>query len=143
MSQPHTIEITHVWRPPLALTIREQSRVRFYATAYSEEPEGAGWAQGTNGRYWRLEVPPSVYQALQMGEDCAVLWQGEECLGALDWKAREEEPNATAYQVDPAHPSGHVSAYEGDVTRASDGKPVLLGRIDADPDAEWWLVVSD
>ncbi len=143
MSQPESIEITHVWRPPLALSILEQYRVRFYATAYSEEAKGPGWALSPSGRHWRLEVPPAVYQALQAGEACAVLWHGEECLGAVDWQTREEEPNATAYQINPAHPNGHVMEYEGDVTRASDGKPALLGRVDADPVAEWWLVVLD
>ena len=143
MSQSDNIEITHVWRPPLTLTILEQYRVRFYSTAYSDDATSPGWAQSPDGRYWRLEVPPAVYQALQMGDACAVLWHGEECLGAMDWESSEEGPSATAYHVDPAHPTGHVMAYERDVTRASDEKPALLGRIDADPDPEWWLVVLD
>jgi hypothetical protein len=143
MSQPQTIEITHGGCPALTLIIVEQYRIGFYATTFSDKADGSGWAQSPNGRYWRLDVPPSVYHALSVGDACGVLWRGEECLGALDWDAREQEPNATAYQVDPRSASGQIAAYAGDDIRAADGKPALLGRIEADPDDEWWLIVPD
>jgi len=143
MSQSQTIAITQGRRPPLLLNILEQFRVRFYATVHSEVAEGAGWAQATSGRYWRLDVPPAVYQALMVGDTCAVLWHGEEGLGAVDWHGHGETPNATAYQLDPTLPGGHVMEYEGNVTCTGDQRPALMGRVDADPDAEWWLIVPD
>lgn len=144
MSQPQTIEIAHGGRPPVTRMVLEQFRVRFYATTYSDKAVGRGWAQSSSGRYWRLDVPPAVYQALTRGNACAVLWHGDECLGAVDWEGHEDEPpNATAYQLAPLDSGGHLTDWEGDVTRAGDGKPALLGRIDMDPDPEWWLVVPD
>jgi len=143
MSQPQTIEITPVGQSPMTLAIVEEYRVRFYATTFSDKADGSGWGQSPHGRYWRLDVPPSVYHALSVGDACGVLWRGEECLGALDWDAREQEPNATAYQVDPLSASGQIAAYAGDDIRAADGKPAMLGRVEADPDDEWWLIVPD
>ena len=144
MNQPQTIEVARAGGPPLTLPILEQFRVRFYATTYSQKAEGRGWAQSPSGRYWRLDVPPQVYQALIKGDGCAVLWQGEECLAAVDWQGHEEEPpNATAYHLDPAGASEPVTGYEGEVTCVADRKRALFGRIDMDPDPEWWLAVPD
>jgi hypothetical protein len=143
MSQGQIIDISHIWRPPITLTVIEDYRVRFYATTFTDTPEGPGWAQAPDGRHWRLDVPPSVYHALTVGDACGVLWRGEDLLGALDWDAREQEPNATAYRVDPEVAGGHVKDYEGDVTCTGDGRPALLGRVDVDPGEEWWLVVVD
>jgi hypothetical protein len=143
MSAPQTITISHAGQPPLTLTILEDARLRFYRTVFSDRPDGSGWAQTPAGRYWRLDVPPSVYHALTVGDACGVLWQDEEILGAMDWDAREQEPNATAYHIDPEIAGGHITELEGQVTCTSNGKPALLGRVDADPDDEWWLVVLD
>jgi hypothetical protein len=84
-----------------------------------------------------------VYHALTAGDACGVLWRGEALLGALDWEAREQDPNATAYQIDPEIAGGHISGLEGEVTCTATGKRALLGRVEADPDDEWWLVVVD
>jgi len=144
MNEPQTIEVARTGGAPRTFNILEQFRVRFYATTYSQKAEGRGWAQSASGRYWRLDVPPPVYQALIRGDACAVLWQGDECLGALDWQGHEEEPpNATAYQLNLAGVAQPVNAYEGEVTCTADRKRALLGRIDMDPDPEWWLVVPD
>jgi hypothetical protein len=143
MSAPQTIDISQAGRPSLTLRVLQEARVRFYATVFSDRPDGAGWAQTPEGRYWRLDVPPSVYHALTVGDACGVLWHGEALLGALDWDAREQEPNATAYRIDPEVAGGHITALEGEVTCASHGKPALLGRVEADPDDEWWLIVRD
>jgi hypothetical protein len=62
---------------------------------------------------------------------------------SADWDARAQEPNATAYQVDPGSASGQIGAYAGDDIRAADGKSAMLGRVEADPDDEWWLIVPD
>ena len=107
------------------------------------QADGPGWAQFPDGRYWRLDVPPSVYHALTAGDACGVLWRGTAILGALDWEAREQDPNAAAYRVDPEVAGAHISALEGEVTSTATGKPALLGRVEADPDDEWWLVVVD
>ena len=142
MSQPQSIEITRGGRPPLRLSVLEEFRVRFYLTTYSDSAGGRGWAQSASGRYWRLDVPPPVYQALTRGEACAVLWHGAEGLGAVDWEGHEEEPpNATAYQLDWTGVSEVGMEYEGNVTLGD--KPALLGRIDMDPSPEWWLIVPD
>jgi hypothetical protein len=143
MSTSQTIGITQAGRPSLTLAILEEYRIRFYATIFSDEAGGAGWAATHDGRYWRLDVPPSVYHALTAGDACGVLWRGEELLGALDWDAREQDPNATAYQIDPEVAGGHISALEGEVTCTATGKSALLGRVEADPSDEWWLVVMD
>jgi hypothetical protein len=143
MSTPQTIAISRAAQPPLTLTILEDYRIRFYATVFSAEADGPGWAQAPDGRYWRLDVPPSVYHALTAGDACGVLWRGEELLGALDWDAREQDPNATAYQIDPEVAGGHITAYEGEVICTATGKAALLGRVEADPSDEWWLVVVD
>jgi hypothetical protein len=143
MSAPQTIDITQAGRPPLTLRVIEDYRIRFYAITISDTADGPGWAQDPDGRYWRLDVPPSVYHALSVGDACGVLWRGENLLGALDWEAREQDPNATAYQIDPEIAGGHISALEGEVTCTSTSKPALLGRVEADPDDEWWLVVMD
>jgi hypothetical protein len=143
MNTPQTINISQAERPPLTLTVLEESRIRFYATAFSDEADGPGWAQAPDGRYWRLDVPPSVYHALTVGDACGVLWHGEELLGALDWEAREQDPNATAYQIDPEVAGGHITAYEGEVICTDTKKRALLGRVEADPNDEWWLVVPD
>ena len=143
MSPPQTIEIIPVGRRSLTLTVVEEYRVRFYATTFSNEPDGSGWAQAPDGRYWRLQVPPAVYHALTVGDACGVLWQRETCLGAIDWDAREQEPNATAYQVEPLVADGHVQAYAGDVTCSRGGEPALLGCVEVDAGEEWWLVVLD
>jgi hypothetical protein len=143
MSEPQTIDITQAGRPSLTLTVLEESRVRFYATTYSDEADGPGWAQAHDGRYWRLDVPPSVYHALTAGDACGVLWRGENLLGALDWEAREQDPNATAYRVDPEVAGGHITRLEGEVTCTATGQSALLGRVEADPSDEWWLVVVD
>ncbi len=143
MSQPQTIDIAPVGWPPLTLTVVEDYRVRFYTTAFSDESDGSGWAQAPDGRYWRLQVPPAVYHALTVGDACGVLWHAEACLGAIDWDAREQEPNATAYQVEALVAGVHIKAYAGDVTCSRDSKRALLGRVDVDPGEEWWLVVLD
>ncbi len=143
MSAPQTINISRPGQPPLTLTVLEENRLRFYTTAFSDKPDGPGWAQTPEGRYWRLDVPPSVYHALTVGDACGVLWHGEELLGAMDWEAREQEPNATAYRIDPEIAGGHITALEGEVMCVSNGKPALLGRVDVDPDEEWWLIVPD
>jgi hypothetical protein len=143
MSISQTIGITQAGKPPLTLTILEEYRLRFYATVFSDTADGAGWAQTPDGRYWRLDVPPSVYHALTAGDSCGVLWLGEELLGALDWDAREQDPNATAYQIDPDVAGGHVTAYAGEVVCTGTNKRALLGRVEADPSDEWWLVVMD
>ncbi|HSF33509.1 MAG TPA: hypothetical protein VLK82_23950 [Candidatus Tectomicrobia bacterium] len=144
MSTPQTIGITQAGRRSLTLTILEEARIRFYATVFSATTDDApGWAKTPDGRYWRLDVPPSVYHALTAGDACGVLWRGEDLLGALDWDAREQEPNATAYQVDPELAGGHITELEGEVTCTATGKRALLGRVEADPDNEWWLVVVD
>jgi hypothetical protein len=143
MSTAQTIDISQAEWPPLTLTVLEEYRIRFYATVFSDNPDGDGWAQTPEGRYWRLDVPPSVYHALSAGDACGVLWRGEELLGALDWDAREQEPNATAYHIDPEVAGGHITAYEGGVICTATGKPALLGRVEADPSDEWWLVVVD
>ena len=143
MNPPQTIGISQVGGPSLMLTVLEESRIRFYATVVSDQADGPGWAQSPDGRYWRLDVPPSVYHALTAGDACGVLWRGNAILGALDWEAREQDPNATAYRVDPEVAGGHITALEGEVTSTATGKPVLLGRVEADPDDEWWLVVVD
>jgi hypothetical protein len=143
MSEPQSISITQAGRPSLTLTVLSENRLRFYATVFSDSPDGHGWAQAPDGRYWRLDVPPSVYHALTAGDACGVLWRGEELLGALDWESREQDPNATAYQIDPEVAGGHISGLEGEVTCTATGKPALLGRVEADPDDEWWLVVVD
>jgi hypothetical protein len=143
MSEPQSISITQAGRPSLTLTVLSENRLRFYATVFSDSPDGSGWAQAPDGRYWRLDVPPSVYHALTAGDACGVLWRGEELLGALDWEFREQDPNATAYQIDPEVAGGHISGLEGEVTCTATGKPALLGRVEADPDDEWWLVVVD
>jgi hypothetical protein len=143
MNAPQTIDITQSGRPPITVTVLEQCRLRFYATQFSDKADGPGWAQSPSGRYWRLDVPPSVYHALTVGDACGVLWRGEEILGALDWDAREQEPNATAYQINTPTNGRDIKAYEGNVICVADGKPALLGRIEADPGDEWWLVVPD
>jgi hypothetical protein len=143
MNQGQTIDINHVWRPPITVTVIEDFRVRFYATTFTDTPDGPGWAPAPDGRHWRLDVPPSVYQALTVGDACGVLWRGEDLLGAMDWEAREQDPNATAYRIDPELPGGHVKDYEGDITCAADGRSALLGRVDVDPGEEWWLVIVD
>ena len=89
MSEPQTIDITQAGRRPLPLTTLEDFRIRFYATTYGDEADGPGWAQAPDGRYWRLDVPPSVYHALTAGDACGVLWRGQDVLGALDWEARQ------------------------------------------------------
>jgi hypothetical protein len=138
-----TIDIAQAGRPPLTLAVRDRSRVRFYPTAFSERAAGPGWAPSPSGRYWRLEVPPSVYHALSVGDACGVLWQGEEILGAVDWDAREQPPNALAYQIEAPDDGVDLNAYAGHVVCVADGKPALLGRIEVDPEDEWWLVVPD
>jgi hypothetical protein len=143
MSAPQSIDITQAGRPPLTLRVIEDYRIRFYAITVSDTADGPGWAQASDGRYWRLDVPPSIYHALSVGDACGVLWRGEDLLGALDWEAREQDPNATAYQIDPEIAGGHISGLEGEVTCTSTGKRALLGRVEADPDDEWWLVVAD
>ena len=143
MSEPQSISITQAGRPALTLTVLAENRLRFYATVFSDSPDGPGWAQAPSGRYWRLDVPPSVYHALTAGDACGVLWRGEELLGALDWEAREQDPNATAYQIDPEITGGLISGLEGEVTCTATGKPAFLGRVEAEPDDEWWLVVVD
>jgi hypothetical protein len=143
MSAPQSINISQAGQSPLTLMVLEEHRLRFYVTESSDTADGPGWAQSPDGRYWRLDVPPSVYHALTVGDACGVLWHGEDILGALDWDAREQEPNATAYRVDPEVAGGHLTALEGEVTCTSNGKSALLGRVDADPDLEWWLVVRD
>jgi hypothetical protein len=144
MSTPQTIGITQAGRRSLTLTTLEEARIRFYATVFSDTTDdGPSWAKTPDGRYWRLDVPPSVYHALTAGDACGVLWRGEDLLGALDWDAREQEPNATAYQVDPELAGGHITELEGEVTFTATGKRALLGRVEADPDDEWWLVVVD
>jgi hypothetical protein len=143
MSAPQTIGITQAGRPPLTLRVIEDYRIRFYAITVSDTADGPGWAQASDGRYWRLDVPPSIYHALSVGDACGVLWRGEDLLGALDWEAREQDPNATAYQIDPEIAGGHISGLEGEVTCTATGKRALLGRVEADPDDEWWLVVAD
>jgi len=143
MSEPQSISITQAGRPALTLTVLSEHRLRFYATVFSDSADGPGWAQAPDGRYWRLDVPPSVYHALTAGDACGVLWRGEELLGALDWEAREQDPNATAYQIDLEIAGGHISGLEGEVTCTATGKTALLGRVEADPDDEWWLVVVD
>jgi hypothetical protein len=143
MDVPQSIGIAQGGRPPLTLTVLEEFRVRFYATVVSDQADGPGWAQSADGRYWRLDVPPSVYHALTAGDACGVLWRETAVLGALDWEAREQDPNATAYRVDPEVAGGHITALEGEVTSTATGKPALLGRVEADPDDEWWLVVID
>jgi|ERR671923_191525 hypothetical protein len=143
MSAPQTIDISQAGRPSLTLTVLEEYRIRFYATVFSDTPDGAGWAQTPEGRYWRLDVPPSIYHALTVGDACGVLWRGEELLGALDWDAREQEPNATAYQIDAEVAGGHITALAGEVTCTATGKRAFLGRVEADPSDEWWLVVPD
>lgn len=143
MNAPQTIDIRQSGRAPITITVLDQCRLRFYATQFSDIADGPGWAQSPNGRYWRLDVPPSVYHALTVGDACGVLWQGEEILGALDWDAREQEPNATAYQIKAPTNGRDIKAYEGSVVCVASGKPALLGRIEADPDDEWWLVVPD
>ena len=143
MSASQTIGITQAGRSSVTLTVLEEYRIRFYATVVSDTADGPGWAQAPDGRYWRLDVPPSVYHALTVGDACGGLWRGENLLGALDWEAREQDPNATAYQIDPELAGGHISGLEGEVTCTATGKPALLGRVEADPDDEWWLVVVD
>jgi hypothetical protein len=143
MSAAQTIDISQAGGAPLTLTVLEDARVRFYSTVFADKPEGPDWAQSPQGRYWRLDVPPSVYHALTVGDACGVLWQGEEILGAMDWDAREQEPNASAYHIVPEVAGGHITGLEGKVTCSSNGKPGLLGRVDADPDDEWWLIVLD
>jgi hypothetical protein len=143
MSEPQSIGITQAGRPALTLTVLAENRLRFYVTVFSDTPDGSGWAQASDGRYWRLDVPPSVYHALTAGDACGVLWRGEDLLGALDWEAREQDPNATAYRIDPEIAGGHISGLEGEVTCTATGKAALLGRVEADPDDEWWLVVVD
>jgi hypothetical protein len=143
MDAPQSIGITQAGGPPLTLTALEEFRVRFYPTTVSDAADGPGWAQAPDGRYWRLDVPPSIYHALSVGDGCGVLWRGSGLLGALDWEAREQDPNATAYHIDPEVTGGHITALEGEVTSAASGKPALLGRVEADPDDEWWLVVVD
>jgi hypothetical protein len=143
MSAPQTIGISQAGQPPVTLTVLEEYRIRFYATTVSDTADGPGWAETSDGRYWRLDVPPSVYHALTAGDACGVLWRGQALLGALDWEAREQDPNATAYQIDPDIAGGHISALEGEVICTATGKPALLGRVEADPDDEWWLVVVD
>jgi hypothetical protein len=143
MSTSQTIAISQAEQPPLTLTILEDYRLRFYATVFSAEADGPGWAQAPDGRYWRLDVPPSVYHALSAGDACGVLWHGEELLGALDWDAREQDPNAIAYHIEPEVAGGHITAYEGEVICTATGKSALLGRVEADPSDEWWLVVLD
>jgi hypothetical protein len=143
MSTSQTIAVSQAEQPPLTLTILEDYRIRFYATVFSDNPDGTGWAQTPEGRYWRLDVPPSVYHALTAGDSCGVLWRGEELLGALDWDAREQDPNATAYRVDPEVAGGHITGLEGEVICTASGKPAFLGRVEADPGDEWWLVVLD
>jgi hypothetical protein len=143
MSASQSIGIAQAGRPSVTLTVLEEYRIRFYATVVSDTADGSGWAQAPDGRYWRLDVPPSVYHALTVGDACGGLWHGENLLGALDWEAREQDPNATAYQIDPEIAGGHISGLEGEVTCTATGKPALLGRVEADPDDEWWLVVVD
>jgi hypothetical protein len=143
MDAPQTIGITQAGQPSVTLTVLEEFRIRFYVTEVSDVPAGPGWAQAPDGHYWRLDVPPSVYHALTAGDACGVLWRGNAILGALDWEAREQDPNATAYRVDPEVAGGHITALEGEVTSTATWKPALLGRVEADPDDEWWLVVVD
>jgi hypothetical protein len=143
MDVPQSIAITQDGGASVTLTVREEFRIRFYATTVSDQVEGAGWAPLPDGRSWRLDVPPSVYHALTAGDACGVLWHGDVVLGALDWEAREQDPNATAYHVDPEVAGGHITTLEGEVISTATGKPALLGRVEADPDDEWWLVVVD
>lgn len=143
MNAPQTIDIARTGGAPITLSVVECCRLRFYATQVSATAEGPGWAPSPRGGYWRLDVPPSVYHALTVGDACGVLWQGEACLGALDWDAREQEPNATAYQVDAPTNGRDIKAYEGQVVCVADGKPALLGRVEAESGDEWWLVVPD
>lgn len=143
MNAPQSIDITQSGRPPLTVTVVEHCRLRFYATQFSDQAEGPGWAESPGGGFWRLDVPPSVYHALTAGDACGVLWQGEACLGAMDWDAREQEPNATAYQIHTPTNGRDIRAYEGRVVCVADGKSALLGRVDVEAGEEWWLVVSD
>jgi hypothetical protein len=143
MDVPQTIGITLAGHLPLTLTVLEESRIRFYATVVSDHADGVGWAQAPDGYYWRLDVPPSVYHALTAGDACGVLWRGNAVLGAMDWEAREQDPNATAYRVDPELAGGHMTSLEGEVTTTATDKPALFGRVEADPNDEWWLVVVD
>jgi hypothetical protein len=143
MNTPQTIGISQAGGPSLTLTVLEESRLRFYATVISDQADGPGWAQFPDGRFWRLDVSPSVYHALTAGDACGVLWRGNAVLGALDWEAREQDPNATAYRVEPEVAGGHITTLEGEVTSTATGKSALLGRVEADPDDEWWLVVVD
>ena len=143
MNSPQAIDITQTGRAQLTITVIGQWRLRFYATQFSAEADGSDWAQSPSGGYWRLDVPPSVYHALTVGDAWGVLWQGEQCLGAMDWDDREQEPNATAYQVNAPTNGRDIKAYEGKVVRVADGKPALVGRVEVDPGEEWWLVVPD
>src|SRR4030095_1088108 len=133
MDGPQSIGITHAGQASLTLTVLEEFRIRFYATVVSDEADGPGWAQAPDGHYWRLDVPPSVYHALTAGDACGVLWRGNDLLGALDWEAREQDPNATAYRVDPEVAGGHITTLEGEVTSTASGKPALLGPVDRAP----------
>jgi hypothetical protein len=143
MNSPQSLDIIQSGRPPITITIVEQCRLRFYATQYSDHADEPGWAKLPRGGYWRLDIPPSVYHALTVGDACGVLWQGEECLGAMDWESREQEPNATAYQIEVPTNGTDIKAYAGQVVCAADGKAALLGRIEVEPGDEWWLVVPD
>ena len=71
------------------------------------------------------------------------LWRWENLLDACDSEAREQEPNATACQIDPEIGRGHISALAVEVICTETGKPAVLGRDEADPNDEWWLVVVD
>jgi hypothetical protein len=52
---------------------------------------------------------------------------------AVDWDARQQDPNATAYQVDSVSLSRQSEAYAGDDIRTADGKPTVLGRLEGTP----------
>jgi hypothetical protein len=84
-----------------------------------------------------------VYHALSAGDACGVLWHGQACLGAMDWDAREQEPNAAAYQVHGPTNGRDIQDYQGNVVCVADGKAALLGRVDVEAGEEWWLIVPD
>jgi hypothetical protein len=87
-----SIGTTKAGGPSLTLTVLEELRIRFHATVFSDQADRPGWAQFPDGRYWCLDVPPSVYHALTAGDACGVMWRGNAILGALDWEARALGP---------------------------------------------------